>query len=66
MLLLCSPLSARAAPDFVFATPAAVEGMARRDEAMKFNKNKGNATASNDAAAEEDAADAREAAAAQK
>ncbi len=40
--------------------------MARRDEAMKFNKNKGNATASNDAAAEEDAADAREAAAAQK
>ncbi len=40
MLLLSAssaPPPARAV-DFVFADAAAVEGMARRDEAMKFNK----------------------------
>jgi hypothetical protein len=36
VLLLCAPAPAAQAVDFVFASPAAVEGLRRRDEAMQF------------------------------
>jgi hypothetical protein len=62
LLFVASPAAPPArAVDFVFADAAAVEGMARRDAAMKFNKAERNLRDAPPAEADADAGAAAEA-----